>query len=60
MKLDALRIFRRKALNLRAAQTRAEAYVEKAVEGSRESIERLADELTAAQWIGAARAAAGR
>jgi CRISPR-associated protein Cmr2 len=60
MQMDVLRIFNRKDLNFENDQkSRIEDYIKSAIRGSHRSIERLADQLLAAQWIGYARAAAG-
>ena len=59
MRLDVLRIFRRKDLKLGGDRERVEKYIEETIGGAYDSIERLAGELVAAQWIGTACAAAG-
>ncbi|MDR1620923.1 MAG: type III-B CRISPR-associated protein Cas10/Cmr2 [Synergistaceae bacterium] len=60
MKIDVLRIFGRKEVRLNGKEKeRVAEYIENAIEGSYKSIERLADELLTAQWIGMALKAAG-
>jgi CRISPR-associated protein Cmr2 len=60
MKVDVLRIFGRKEVRLSGKEKESvTAYIEETIEGSRQSIERLADELLIAQWIGMALEAAG-
>ncbi|MDR1621240.1 MAG: type III-B CRISPR-associated protein Cas10/Cmr2, partial [Synergistaceae bacterium] len=60
MKFDVKRIFRRRAPKLKkAVLSDVERYIDTVITGSYRSIERLADELLAAQWIGGARARAG-
>ncbi|MDR0654528.1 MAG: type III-B CRISPR-associated protein Cas10/Cmr2 [Synergistaceae bacterium] len=60
MKFDIKRIFRRKDLKLEKTElSDIERYIDTVIAGSYRSIERLADELAAAQWVGEARARAG-
>ncbi|GHV28332.1 type III-B CRISPR-associated protein Cas10/Cmr2 [Synergistales bacterium] len=62
MRFDVKRIFGRKDLQLLGVEReRVMEYIEDVVKGSYKSIEKLSDELLAAQWIGAAYiAAAGK
>jgi CRISPR-associated protein Cmr2 len=60
MQTDVLRIFKRKDLRLGCdEEARVKDYIVKVIKESHKSIERLADELLVAQWIGAALEAAG-
>jgi CRISPR-associated protein Cmr2 len=59
MQADVLRIFSRKDLRLESDEARVRAYIREVIKRSHKSIERLADELLVAQWIGAARAVGG-
>jgi CRISPR-associated protein Cmr2 len=59
MQLDVLRIFNRKDLELGNKKALVATYIKSVVSESYKSIERLAEELLVAQWIGAARIAAG-
>jgi CRISPR-associated protein Cmr2 len=60
MRADVSRVFRRKDVCFEGNDMkRAAEYIEKVIGGSHESIERLADELLIAQWIGTALETAG-
>ncbi|GHS92401.1 type III-B CRISPR-associated protein Cas10/Cmr2 [Synergistales bacterium] len=59
MRMDVIRIFKRKELKLENDKCRVENYINDAIKGSYKTIERLSDELLTAQWIGYAREAAG-